>query len=75
MKGAKIKINDLIAEQSGMESSGQRFILMEEPLSESISSFYGRLKDLMVNKGEEVRGMGRFGYLFKERNKERKLSL
>lgn len=28
MKGAKIVINGLVAEQTGMESSGQRFILM-----------------------------------------------
>jgi len=33
LKGGKVKIVDMIAEQTGMESSGQRFALMEEPLA------------------------------------------
>lgn len=36
MKGAKITINGLVAEQTGMESSGQRFILMEQDLSSNL---------------------------------------
>ena len=75
MKGAKIKINDKIAEQSGMESSGQRFILMEEPLSESMLLHNCRYKDSMVDKGAQVRGMGWFRYMFEERDKECELSL
>jgi len=43
LKGAKIKINGMIAEQSGMESSGQRFCLMDEPLPES-NNIYIQLK-------------------------------
>ena len=35
LKGSKIKILKSIAEQSGMESSGQRFCLMDEQLSQS----------------------------------------
>lgn len=33
MKGAKINVNGTVAEQTGMESSGQRFILMEKQLN------------------------------------------
>ena len=35
LKGAKINVNGPVAEQTGMESSGQRFILMEQDLSKS----------------------------------------
>jgi hypothetical protein len=37
LKGAKIKITDAIAEQTATESSGQRFILMEQPLNDGTS--------------------------------------
>ena len=38
MKGHKIKINGNIAEQTAMESSGQRFIMIEPSVSELGSS-------------------------------------
>jgi hypothetical protein len=35
LKGTKIKIEGALAEQTGMESSGQRFGLMDQPLPQS----------------------------------------
>ena len=37
LKGLKIKIEGMLAEQTGMESSGQRFGLMDQPLPLSTS--------------------------------------